>query len=87
MVTGSHYDNYKISTQTVFKFQAVSDANVRRALEIVHLSDQIKNIQASYKGPNDAHTCMCHKRRSAYYPQRNRDFLLFLIDLVEVLNM
>ena len=56
MVTGSHYDNYKISTQTVFKFQAVSDANVRRALEIVHLSDQIKNIQSTYKGSNDVCT-------------------------------
>ena len=58
MVTGSHYDNYKISTQTVFKFQAVSDANVRRALEIVHLSDQIKNIQSTYKGSNDLFTCV-----------------------------
>lgn len=58
MVTGSHYDDYKITTQTVFRFQAVSDANVRRALEIVHLSDQIRSIQSTYKGSYDVHTCV-----------------------------
>jgi hypothetical protein len=49
MITGSAYRAAKAgSSQQVFKFQAVSDVNVRRALEIVHLSDQIKIIQSNY---------------------------------------
>ena len=71
MVTGSHYDNYKTTTQTVFRFQAVSDANVRRALEIVHLSDQIRSIQSTYKGSYDVHTCVYSEVHSAFHLYRH----------------
>ena len=51
MITGYEFDSGKYSSSyNKFKFQSVSDKNVRRALEIVHLSDQIKIIQSKYTG-------------------------------------
>ena len=50
MLTGFEYNSAKSSTPAVFKFQAISDINVRRALEIVHLSSQIRDIQSKYSG-------------------------------------
>ena len=51
MITGYAYDDRKSSTgYNKFKFQRVSNNNVQRALQIVHLSDQIKNIQKKYTG-------------------------------------
>lgn len=50
MLTGFEYNSVKSSAPAVFKFQGISDVNVRRALEIVHLSGQILDIQSKYSG-------------------------------------
>ena len=50
MVYGHTYNGEKSKGYTLFKFKRLSDKSVQRALEVVHLSDQIIDIQRKYVG-------------------------------------
>ena len=50
MVYGHTYNGEKSKGYSPFKFKRLSDKSVRRALEVVHLSDQIIDIQRKYVG-------------------------------------
>ena len=50
MIYGHTYDGEKSKGYNEFKFKRLSDKSVQKALEIVHLSDQIIDIQRKYVG-------------------------------------
>ena len=50
MIYGHTYNDEKSKGYSEFKFKRLSDKSVQRALEIVHLSDQIIDIQRKYVG-------------------------------------